>query len=70
MTRKAETSEGTPSLVFFRSAEEERRIFFLLFDYVNSHAAPSIRPLLSVELQNLAGDDRDSQTRACAQQFQ
>ncbi len=23
MTSKAETSEGTPSLVFFRSAEEE-----------------------------------------------
>ncbi len=70
MTCKAETSEGIPSLVFFRSAEEESRIFFLLYDYFNRHAPPSIRPLLSTELQNLAGDDRESTTCDCAQQFQ
>jgi len=56
MTSKAETSEGTPSLVFFRSAEEESRIFFLLYDYLSRRAPPSIRPVLSMELQNLAGD--------------
>jgi hypothetical protein len=70
MTGKAETSEGPPSLVFFRSAEEERRIFFLLYDYLSRHAPPSIRPVLSMELQNLAGDDRESTTCDCAQQFQ
>ena len=70
MTRKAETSEGTPSLVFFRSSDEERRIFFLLYDYFNRLAPPSIRPLLSLELQNLADDDRESTTCICAQQFQ
>ena len=70
MTGKAETSEGPPSLVFFRSAEEERRIFFLLYDYLSRHAPPSIRPVLSMELQNLAGDDRESTTCSCAQQFQ
>ncbi len=59
MTSTAETSEGTPSLVFFRSAEEERRIFFLLYDYLSRRAPPSIRPVLSMELQNLAGDDRE-----------
>ena len=70
MIGKAEMSEGIPSLVFFRSAEEESRIFFLLYDYVNRHAPPSIRPLLSMELQNLAGDDREPTTCACAQHFQ
>ena len=59
MTSKAVTSEGTPSLVFFRSAEEESRIFFLLCDYLNRNAPPRIRSLLSLELQNLAGDDRE-----------
>ena len=67
MTSKAETSEGTPSLVFFRSAEEERRIFFLLSDYVNRHAPPRIRPFLSMELQNLACDDREPATYAYSQ---
>lgn len=57
MTSKSETSEGTPLLVFFRSAEEERRIFWLLCDYLSRRAPPSIRPLLSIELQNLASDD-------------
>ena len=70
MTSKAETSEGTPSLVFFRSADEERRIFFLLYDYVNRHAPPSIRPLLSMELHNLAGDDREPAICAYPQLFQ
>ncbi len=70
MTGKAETSEGTPSLVFFRSSEEERRIFFLLYDYFNRLAPPSIRPLLSLELQNLAGDDRETTTCAHPQQYQ
>jgi hypothetical protein len=70
MTGKAETSEGPPSLVFFRSAEEERRIFFLLYDYFNRLAPPSIRPLLSLELQNLAGDDREPAICAYTQRFQ
>ncbi len=70
MTGKAETSEGTPSLVFFRSAEEERRIFLLLYDYVNRNAPPRIRPLLSMELQNLAGDDREPAVCAYSQLFQ
>jgi hypothetical protein len=52
MTRKAETSEGPPSLVFFRSAEEEKRIFFLLYDYLNRHAPPRIRRLLWFEVQD------------------
>ncbi len=59
MTIKAQTSEGPPSLVFFRSAEEERRIFFLLCDYLSRRAPPRIRRLISLELQNLAGDDRE-----------
>ncbi len=70
MTSKAQTSEGSPSLVFFRSAEEESRIFSLLYDYFNRHAPPRIRPLLSMELQNLAGDDREPATRAYSQPFQ
>ncbi len=70
MTSKAETSEGTPSLVFFRSVEEERRIFFLLYDYVNRNAPPRIRPLLSMELQNLAGDDGEPAICAYPQLFQ
>jgi hypothetical protein len=68
MTSKAETSEGTPSLVFFRSVEEERRIFFLLYDYFNRHAPPSIRALLSMELQNLACDDHEPAICAYSQQ--
>ena len=67
MTGKAETSEGTPSLVFFRSAEEESRIFFLLYDYLNRRAPPRIRPLLSMELQNLDCDDREPATYAYSQ---
>ena len=70
MTGKAETSEGTPSLVFFRSAEEESRIFLLLCDYLSRRAPPSIRPLLSMELQNLAGDDREPAICAYSQRFQ
>ena len=70
MIGKAEMSEGIPSLVFFRSAEEESRIFFLLYDYVNRHAPPSIRPLLSMELQNLAGDDSEPAICAFPQLFQ
>ena len=70
MTSKAETSEGTPSLVFFSSAEEESRIFFLLYDYLSRRAPPSIRPVLSMELQNLAGDDREPTTCAYPQPFQ
>ena len=70
MTCNAETSEGTPSLVFFRSAEEESRIFCLLYDYLNRRASPRIRPLLSMELQNLAGDDREPAIRAYPQRFQ
>jgi hypothetical protein len=70
MTGKAETSEGTPSLVFFRSAEEESRIFFLLYEYLSRRAPPSIRPLLSMELQNLAGDDWELATFADPQLFQ
>ena len=70
MIGKAEMSEGIPSLVFFRSAEEESRIFFLLNDCVNRHAPPSMRPLLSMELQNLAGDDREPAICAYPQRFQ
>ena len=69
MTGKAETSEGPPSLVFFRSAEEERRIFFLLYDYLSRHAPPSIRPVLSMELQNLAGDGGEPAIPASAQPY-
>ena len=59
MTGKSETSEATPSLVFFRSAEEERRIFCLLHDYLSRRGKPHIRSVLSLELRNLADNDRE-----------
>jgi len=60
MTSKAGTSEGTPSLVFFRSAEEESRIFDLLFDYLRRCTATGTRTLLSLELESLIRDDHES----------
>ncbi len=59
MTSKAETSEGTPSLVFFRSVEEESRILFLVSDYLSRCAATGMRTLLLRELESLIGDDHE-----------
>jgi hypothetical protein len=58
MTRQVNTGEGPPSPVFFRSADEEARIFLLLCDYLGRHSQSRIRQLLSLELQNLAGNDK------------
>ena len=63
MTRQIETGEGPPSLVFFRSTEEEAQTLLLLRDYLSRHSLPRIRQLLSMELLNMAGNDIDPLTR-------
>jgi hypothetical protein len=63
MTPRVDTGEGLPSPVFFRSADEQARIFILLCDYLGRHSQSRIRQLLSLELQNLAGNDKCQATR-------
>ena len=63
MKRQLETGEGPSLLVFFRSAEEEARIFLLLSEYLSRHSRLKIRQLLSLELHNLAGNEPGLATR-------